>query len=158
MTELSNFVANCREFIVRLHGNTSLISLINIRWHLFSIYSNCRVALMKLQQQRRSCRFFCEAFFIHTVPVFTNPLWCSAVLPPSPCTDAPYFLYCTLLMYRQLTLRLFWRGNVISGKVMGTKNQKKKKKRDKCLTHSLYCKLLKRQFNYSFTFTTERTI
>lgn len=151
MTELSNFVANCREFIVRLHGNTSLISLIiNILWNLFSIYSNCRVALMKLQQQRHSCRFF-----IHTVSVFTNPSWCSAVLPPSPCTDAPYFLYCTLLMYRQLTLRLLWRGNVISGKVMGTK---KNKKRDKCLTHSLYCKLLKRPFNYSFTFTTERTI
>lgn len=131
MTELSTVIANCREFIVRLHGNTSLISLIiNILWNLFSIYSNCRVALMKLQQQRRSCRFFSEAFFIHTVSVFTNPLWCSAVLPPSPCTDAPYFLYCTLLMYRQLTLSLLGRGNVISGKVMGTK---KTKKRDKCL-------------------------
>lgn len=70
---------------------------------MFSLYSNSRCCCHSDEDAAAGFSIKLTVDFIHMIHVFRTPSWCSAALPPSPCTDAPYCVYCIL---RAITVSL----------------------------------------------------
>lgn len=101
---INEITLDCANTITSLHMKVLYWLMLKCLMSMFSLYSNSRCCCCHSDEDAAAgFSIKLTVDFIHMIHVFRTPSWCSAALPPSPCTDAPYYVYCIL---RTITISL----------------------------------------------------